>query len=125
MPGENCAIFGCSTSRRNVGMTFFKVPKESDDFKKKWASELINVITKDRVIDNTLQEKINGKEHKKLWICERHFSPMQCWVYSKSKKLKDGELPTLNIPKKSMDSFTSPPRTTISISKREGISTTS
>ena len=107
MPGENCAIFGCSTSRRNVGMTFFRVPKESDDFKKKWASELINVIPKDRVIDNTLQEKINNKEHKKLWICERHFSPMQYWVYSKSKKLKDGELPTLNIPKKSMDSFTS------------------
>ena len=45
MPGENCAIFGCSTSRGNVGMTFFKVPKECDDFKKKWASELINVIT--------------------------------------------------------------------------------
>ena len=44
---------------------------------------------------------------------------MQYSVYSKSKKLKDGELPTLNIPKKSIDSFTSPPRTTISISKRE------
>ena len=72
MPGEICAIFGCSTPRRNVGM-----PKESDDFKKKWASELINVITKDRVIDSKLQEKINDKEHKKMWICERHFSPHQ------------------------------------------------
>ena len=119
MPGENCAIFGCSTCRRNVGMTFFKVPKESDDFKRKWASELINVITKDRVIDSKLQEKINDKEHKKLWICERHFGPMQYWVYSKSKKLKEGELPTLSIPKKSIDSLTSPPRTTAAISKRE------
>ena len=64
--------------------------------------------------------KINDKEHKKLWICERHFSPKQYWVYSKSKKLKDGELPTLNIPKKSIDSLTSPPpRTTAAISKRE------
>ena len=112
MPGENCAIFGCSKSKRNVGMTFFKVPKESDDFKRRWVSELINVITKGRVIDSKLQEKINDKEHKKMWICEHHFSPQQYWVYSNSKKLKDGELPTLNIPKKSIDSLTSPPRTT-------------
>ena len=63
MPGENCA------------MTFFKVPKESDDFKRKWASKLTNVITTDRVIDSKLQEKINDKEHKKLWICERPFQP--------------------------------------------------
>ena len=107
MPGENCA------------MTFFKVPKESDDFKRKWASKLINVITTDRVIDSKLQEKINDKEHKKLWICERHFSPKQYWVYSNSKMLNDGELPTLNIPKKSIDSLTSPPRTIAAISKRE------
>ena len=102
MPGKNYAIFGCPMSRRNVGMTFFKVPKESDDFKKQWASELINVITTDRVIDSKLQEKINDKEHKKLRICERRFSPKQYWVYSDSNKLKDGELPTLNIPKKSI-----------------------
>ena len=76
MPGENCAIFGCLTSRRNVGMTFSEVPKESDDFKKKWDSEMfINVITKDRFRDSKLQDKINDKEHKKMWICERHFSP--------------------------------------------------
>ena len=97
-------------------MTFFKVPKESDDFKKKWTSELINVIAKVRVIASKLQEKINDKEHKKLWICERHFSPQQYWVYSNSKKLKDGELP-----KKSMDSLTSPPRTTTAISKRDNL----
>ena len=121
MPGEKCAIFGCSTSRRNVGMTFFKVPKESDDFKKKWASELINVITKDHVIDSKLQVKINvnDKEHKKMWICGRHFSTKQYWVYSNSKKLKEGELPTLHIPKKSIDSLTSHPRTIAAISKRE------
>ena len=100
-------------------MTFFKVQIESDDFKKKWASELINVITKVCVIGSKLQEKINDKEHKKLWICERHFSPHQYWVYSNSKNLKDGELPTLNIPTKSIDSLTPPPRTTSAISKRE------
>ena len=48
-----------------------------------------------------------------------HFSPKQYWVYSNSKKLNDGELPTLNIPKKSIDSLTSPPRTIAAISKRE------
>ena len=67
----------------------------------------------------TSQEIINDKGDKKLWICERHFSPQQYWVYSNCKKMKDGELPTLNIPKKSIDSLTSPLRTTAAISKRE------
>ena len=112
----NIWLFDVQQKCRN---DIFKVPKESDNFKKKWASELKNVITKDRVIDSELQEKINDKEHRKMWICERHFSPQQYWVYSNSKKIKGGELPTLNIPKKSIDSLTSPPRITAAISKRE------
>ena len=68
MPGENCAIVNCKTSRADVGIAFFKVPKEKDNFTKKWASELINVITKDRVVDNKLRAKIDDKEHKKLHV---------------------------------------------------------
>ena len=105
MPGENCSIYGCSASRRYTGVAFFKVPKETNGFTKKWASELINIITKDRVVDDILRKKINDFEHKKLWICELHFSPEQIWCYETKKKLKDGELPSLNLPKKELRIF--------------------
>ena len=54
MPGENCAISDCKTSRRDKGVAFFKIPKEKNEFTKKWASELINIVTKDRVVDAVL-----------------------------------------------------------------------
>ena len=120
MPGDNCSIYGCSASRRHTGLTFFKVPKEKDDATKKWASNLINIITKYRVVDPPLKKKIDHIEHKKLWICERNFSARQMWIYSDRKKLKDGELPSLNLPVKSA-LLTSPTtsRSTSSIDKRE------
>ena len=55
MSGENCAIYGCSNSQRQKGISFFKVPLPNSDFNKKWGSELINIITKDREIDASLQ----------------------------------------------------------------------
>lgn len=67
-----------------------------------------------------LQVKIDDKDHKKLWICDQHFTTNQMWIYSDRKKLKEGELPTLNLPVK--NTFTSPPalpRSSISIQKRE------
>ena len=74
MPGENCAIYGCSTSRRHEGISIFKVPKANNDVNKSWGDELINIITKDRVIDAPLRKRI---ELRKLYICERHFSADQ------------------------------------------------
>ena len=51
MPGENCAIFGCPTSRRHASISIFKVPLPNNEVNKKWGSELINIITKDRQVD--------------------------------------------------------------------------
>ena len=51
MPEENCAIYGCTHSRRHKDVSFFKVPNANNDFNKKWASELLNIIAKDRVIN--------------------------------------------------------------------------
>ena len=83
--------------------------------------KLINIITKDRVVDDILRKKINDFEHKKLWICEHHFSPEQVWYYETKKKLKDGELLSLNLPKKSSESSASSvvSRSSSSTSKRE------
>ena len=63
MPGENCSFYGCSASRRYTGVAFFKVLMklldETNSFTKKCVSELIGIITEDRVVDDV---------HKKLWI---------------------------------------------------------
>ena len=117
MPGSNCSIFGCSTSRRNKDLGIHKVPLPNNDIDKKWRSELINVITKDRVVDDALKKRIAITN---LFICERHFSKDQFYVYPTRKQLKEGDLPTLNLPQKSVPVLTSPtPRSSSSITKRE------
>ena len=118
MPGENCAIFGCSTSRRNKGISFFKVPLANSEVNKAWGNELINIITKDREIDASLRTRINSR---KLFICELHFSPQQYYVYESKKSLKEGEIPTLNLPCKSISkpSSSTTSRSVSSIQKRD------
>ena len=115
MPGENCAIFGCSASRKNKGISFFKVPLPNNEMNKKWGNELINMITKDREVDNSLKKRI---ETRKLFICEQHFSEDQYYKYDTRKSLKDGELPKLNLPMKS-GTKTPSRRPTSSIQKRD------
>ena len=122
MPGENCAIFGCPTSRRHASISIFKVPLPNNEVNKKWGSELINIITKDRQVDALLRKRI---ESSKIFICERHFSPDQIWVYPTRKSLKEGALPHLNLPQKSVLLSSHQPqpatkiRSTTSIQKRE------
>ena len=85
MPGENCANVGCSTSRRHKGISIFKVPLPNNEFNKKWNRDLINIITKDRQVDEPLNKRIASCN---LYICERHFSPEQIWEISFSKSVE-------------------------------------
>ena len=94
MPGANCSIFGCPTSRRNKDISIFKVPLPNSEANKKWRSELINIITKDRVVDDALKKRIAGSN---LFICEQHFSTDQFYIYPTRKSLKEGALPTLTL----------------------------
>jgi hypothetical protein len=55
MPGANCSIYGCSTSRRNLNIGIFKLPMAKDDLHKKWREELVSIVTKDRVMDASLK----------------------------------------------------------------------
>ena len=118
MPGENCAIVGCSTSRRHKEISIFKVPKPNNEANRQWGCELINIITKDRQVDAQLKKRIDTF---KLYICERHFSPEQIWVYPTRKSLKEGALPHLNLPQKTARS-SSKVRSTSVIQKREEFS---
>ena len=87
MPGENCAIFGCPTSRRHTNISIFKVPVPNTEVNKKWGCELINIITKDKQVDAQLKNK--SIETYKLFYCERHFSPDQIWVHPTRKSQKE------------------------------------
>lgn len=77
MPGANCSIYGCSTSRRHSDISIFKIPSPNNDFTKKWRNELVNIVTKDRIIDDNLQRQIDSN---KLYICEKHFSEDQILI---------------------------------------------
>ncbi len=74
MPGANCSIYNCNVSRGHKGIAIFKIPGEDDEFSTKWRSQLINIVTKDRVIDKDLRTQI---ETRRIHICELHFSPDQ------------------------------------------------
>ena len=121
MPGTNCSIFGCSFTRKRKGCSIFKLPAPNNDFNKKWRDDLLNVIRQDRVVDDSLKRQIDAD---RLHICERDFSDYQFYFYSTRKSLKEGAIPTLNLPQKAIPSITSPPRPTITIKKRKESSAT-
>ena len=70
MPGANCSIYGCATSRKHSGVGIFKIPAETDELAKKTREAWISVITKDRVVDESLRRQINSGN---LYVCEKHF----------------------------------------------------
>lgn len=117
MPGANCSIFGCSTSRKTKGVVIFKLPAGNDDFNKSWREKLVSIITKDREIDAGLRRQIDA-----LHICELNYTE-DCLIRNPNKTTRIlGSLPTVNLPVKS---FTAPKteRSTVSIEKRALAST--
>ena len=72
MPGANCSIFGCSTSRRNTEIGIFKVPKAIDAEAKSIREKWIAVIERNRQEDTSFNSQ---KERDTLHICELHFAP--------------------------------------------------
>ena len=74
MPGANCSIYGCGTSRRNKETPIFKVTNRKDEFSLNWRQKLVDVVAKDRVVDVSLRKQINNNN---LYICGKHFSANQ------------------------------------------------
>ena len=114
MPGENSAIPSRCISRKDKGISIFKVPLANNEFNKKWSQDLINIILKYRQRDKSLNERI---ESHKLFICEKHFTADQIYVYPSRISLKEGALPTLNLPRPSANVTNN--RSTSAIEKRE------
>ena len=109
MPGDNCSIYGCPVSRRSKykGTGIYKVPSGDDDFAKAWREKLIPIITRNRVLDTALKERIITK---KLYICQRHYRPDQILVNDSRTSVKPGEIPELNLSTKSFPSTSFQPR---------------
>jgi len=102
MPGANCSIFGCNTSRRMVGLGIFKIPSGDDEFNTKWRNKLLDIVTKNRVVDSAMLERINKK---RIFICELHFTENLFYISPRRTMLLPGALPTLRLPKKTSLSY--------------------
>ena len=74
MPGANCCIVDCFSSRRHKDLGIFKIPgpSQKDQSKEKWRKELLGIIKRGREVDKIFKEQI---ENGKVYICERHFKP--------------------------------------------------
>ena len=114
MPGANCSIFGCSTSRKSKGIAIFKVPSGDDEYNKTWRDKIVTIITRDREIDTGLKRQIDAKT---LHVCELHY-PEESLIRNANKTTRiPGTLPTLNLPVKSF-TVSKTERSTTSIEKR-------
>ena len=81
MPGENCAFAGCSSNCHHKQISLFKLPTVKDETTKKWRREMVNVITKDRVVDVNFKKQIE-KDH--VYVCEKHFRECEMYICKKN-----------------------------------------
>ena len=70
MPGDNRAIPGCSTSRATPGVALLGMPKNDDEYNVNWRRNIVDLTTKTRVVDASLERQI---ERKSLQFCEKHY----------------------------------------------------
>ena len=108
MPAKNCAFVECHVYRKKGGYSIFNVPKGEDEWSKNWRKQLIDIITKYRVVDAKFRCQIKKKN---ISICDRHFTEdMKIHHASGKTTLIPGSLPTLAFPEKSFPPAVAVPR---------------
>ena len=80
-------------------------PDKTNDESIKWTKDLLNIILKYFIKDQSL---IKHMQSYKLFICEIHSTPDQIYVYPTRKILRESALPTLNLPQETASSTTKP-----------------
>ena len=70
MPGANCSVVGCGTSRRSKGVGIFKVPKGINEEYVRWREDWLNIIKKTRTLDQAFALQIKNDT---VYTCEKHF----------------------------------------------------
>ena len=70
----NCVFPQCGVQRihKYTGIGLFKITSRKGEFFTRWRNNLINAISRYRVMDKELEERIM---EGKVYICERHFLP--------------------------------------------------
>ena len=71
MPGANCSVYSCRTSRKHTGISIFRIPAKDDVLSTKTREAWVHIICDKRgEIDSSFRKQIDqGTTH----ICERHF----------------------------------------------------
>ena len=77
MPGANCSVIQCGSSRKTKGISVFKLSSPKTEALKTWRKELLSIITRDRVVGKDFQKKIDNDT---VHICSRHFTEDQVYV---------------------------------------------
>ena len=72
MPGANCCIPLCGTSRRHKRIGIFGIIAATDQKITEWRKNLLGEIKKTREVDKVFHEQILKNSVK---ICEMHFKP--------------------------------------------------
>ena len=84
MPGRNCCINGCgscdSKAHKENGIRFLQIPTCKGPGYPEWKKELLNVISKFRVMGKDDIQRFNDG---KMYICTLHFEGKDIYITSK------------------------------------------
>ncbi|XP_066925749.1 uncharacterized protein [Clytia hemisphaerica] len=96
MTGANCCITGCSVNRKHKDISIFRIPALSQDIELlKWRRDFIRELRKYRLFDAAFKARLRKNT---VHICARHFREDQLWHYVSKKQIREGELPSINLP---------------------------
>ena len=82
MPGANCALPQCGTTRREKyeSIGIFQVSKRTSERYVSWKQAVYDAITKYREADAAFKEQM---ENGNVWTCEKHYKPADIEFTSK------------------------------------------
>ena len=72
MPGSNCSVFNCGTSRRQKNVAIFSLPSNPNHAE--WRKQILHCISRDRQIDADFKRQLDKNN---VHICQKHFDESQ------------------------------------------------
>ena len=78
MPGANCSIHSCGTSRKHVRVSIYRISTKDDELSKKTRDAWVRVVCRDREIDASLRNQISQRT---IHIGEKHFETCKFYSY--------------------------------------------
>ena len=71
----NCVLNDCFTNKANksgkyAGISLFKITTRSGEFYERWRKEVLNIVSKYRVVNADLKNQI---QRGNIYFCEKHY----------------------------------------------------